>query len=187
MDPVSAIASVVGVVQFSLSAAKVLNQYVGDYRGAERDVRDLASEVERTFRQVDELQCLIKQNETTNRFSESNLRSATICCIKAQELGELLWDFLKKTNGDMPKDREVEEKDIQLSLFGRAKWPQAKPWVEEMRGKSSALKYDIMIILQFAALAGEYVSSSASRRWMQPLADREQNDCPTGSDQGDAA
>ena len=54
----------------------------------------------------------------------------------------------------MPKDREIVEDDVQLSLFSRATWYSSKPWVMEKHSKFSILKLDILAVLMFSRASG---------------------------------
>lgn len=161
-EPFSVTASVLGVAQFGLSVAKILKQYVGDYRNAGKDIRDFANEVETTFQQAKQLQTLIDTNDQTRRFDATNLVEAQKCCLKSKDLGDELWEFLKKKNGgEMPKEREVKEDDVQLSLFNRATWSSSKPWVVEKHNKFHLLKLDMLAVLMFSQHTSRYVNQLA--------------------------
>jgi len=149
-DPFSVTASVLGVLQFGLSAAKILKNYTDAVRDAPRDVRDFANIVETTFQQAKQLQVLVDDNPQTQRFSAANLAEAQKCCLKARELGDELWTFLKKqTRGDMPQGQEVKEDDIELRAFQQSMWYFNKTKVQEKEKKFNLLKSDIALVLGF--------------------------------------
>ena len=148
-------ASVLGVVQFGLSTAKVLREYHGAYKDAEKDIREFANVVETTFKQAEQLQKLVSNNDQSRRFDDTNLAEALKCCLKSKELGDDLWEFLKKKNGgEMPKGREVREDDVQLSLFNRATWYSSKDWVFEKQSRFHLLRLDMLMVLEFSHTTG---------------------------------
>ncbi|TKA62907.1 hypothetical protein B0A55_11176 [Friedmanniomyces simplex] len=130
-------------------AVAIITTYIGDYQDASEDISNLAGEVTTTFRHVEQLQKLIdsEQNTATKAFSDSGLLEAEACKLKARQLADRLWKLVKKSNATFPADGSLSADQLDISIFGKAKWPRFKPRVEQHKHELVVLNTNILICM----------------------------------------
>ncbi|TKA78234.1 hypothetical protein B0A55_04790, partial [Friedmanniomyces simplex] len=149
MAEVGAVASIIGIVSFGFSLATQITTYIGDYQDASEDISNLAGEVTTTFRHVEQLQKLIDSDKNTaaTAFSDSGLLEAQACKLKARQLADRLWKLVKKSNATFPADGSLSADQLDISIFGKAKWPRFKPRVEQHKHELVVLNTNILICM----------------------------------------
>ena len=89
--------AIIGIVQVGFSLAAALNTYVSEIREAREDILELASDIDSTFLQLQDLGKLIEQNESTKAWSDGGVKLAQKCVTDCQKAVATLRKLLKKS------------------------------------------------------------------------------------------
>ena len=161
MEAVGAAASIVGLAQVGLGLAKALNEYVGAVSDANDDIIVIADDIYGTYRHLNDLAWVLRQNESTKCMTEDAVTSAQICAKKAEVLVGKLRKLLVKGGGSSQAATNVQKDDIDISKFRRGIWYIYKSEFELRQAELHSIKTDIsMVYLGYLAMS----SASANER-----------------------
>lgn len=137
--------AVISVLQLGFNLATTLNTYIGDYQDAKDDISRLATEVDATLLQVEELNKLLEENKKTKGLSDYGVILAEKCRTDSEKVVKKLLKLLTKSGASLPTSNVIGPKDIDISKFSRATWPLLKPQVEVVKAELERTKIDILL------------------------------------------
>jgi hypothetical protein len=136
--------AIIGIVQVGFSLAAALNTYVSEIREAREDILELASDIDSTFLQLQDLGKLIEQNESTKAWSDGGVKLAQKCVTDCQKAVAKLRKLLKKSTASAISG-EVVRDEIDVTKLERALWPVYKPELLIRKQELRSIKQDILI------------------------------------------
>lgn len=137
--------AILGTIQLGLSLAKTLYACVGDYRSARDDIISLATDIEATLTQAQELDDLVASNETSKLLNERGLKLAEKCRNDSKAMVQKLLKLLTKTGVPEREAQAIAINDIDASRFRRAAWVLFKPEVTLAKRELDSIKLQMLV------------------------------------------
>jgi len=127
------------------SLAKTLDAYIWDVQEAKDEVSALATEIDSTIRQVQDLDALLKTNRKSKGWNNNGIVLAEKCREDSLRVLKRLVDLLRKSNADLPKDGTIGRRDVNWSLFSHLQWPFFKPKLDVVKQQLERTRIDILL------------------------------------------
>jgi len=153
--------AILGTVQVGLSLARTLYACISDYRSAREEISSLATDVEVTLTQVQELDRLVSDNDTTKLLNERGLKLAETCAKDSKLMVEKLLKLLTKTGVPERRSQAIRLDDIDVSRFGRAGWVFLKPQVIVAKRELDSIR--LSMLFARSCIEAQSASNSADR------------------------
>ena len=152
-------------LQVGFSLATTLTTYIADVKEAPDEISSLATEIDATLRQVQELDNLLSANEETKGWNENGVILAKKCRTDAEKVVEKLVKLSGKSGADTPKTGTVERKDLDISLFKKVSWPRFKPRVEVVKHELERTRIDILLARDYYNVKSKYLLQMSNDSW----------------------
>ncbi|EON69979.1 hypothetical protein W97_09244 [Coniosporium apollinis CBS 100218] len=140
-EPVSIVASVVGIASAGIKLSTTLYTYAETAFHADGSIKDIARDVSLTSSVMGELGTLLQQDTKVNLCSQSALqtitKAVTGCNTVFNQIGDALEKSLKKTQDGKKK----------LSALQRLKWPLLEPRMRLLQSNLESLKSTLLLML----------------------------------------
>lgn len=176
MDPVSAIASIVGIVGFGIQVAQILQKEIDAIQTATERVEQIVIEIRATATGLTNLQDFLLQdheaslddrifnddgrNEITHIVRRCNtvFRNITVLVAKAgNRILSSVDQFQRQVEEEHKERKGIEKSDvkleIELSNLEHLMWPWKLPKIEQYIADLDRLKLSLVLILSVANLA----------------------------------
>ena len=174
MDPLSAIASIVGIVGFGIQIAQILQQEIDAVQTAPERVEQIVIEIRATATGLTNLQeFLLQDTEASDddrifnddgrleiahivRRCNSVFRNVTVLVAKAGDGVLSAVDFFQRQVEEKHKDKKSTEDvklEIELSNLEHIMWPWRLPKIQQYIADLDRLKLSLVLILSVANLA----------------------------------
>lgn len=137
--------AIAAFIHIGFSLATTLTTYIADVKDAPDEISSLATEIDATLRQVQELDNLLKDNDKTKGWNQNGVVLAQKCRTDAEKSIEKIVKLLKKTGTEIPENGTIERKDIDISLFRRVGWLRFKPQVTVVKQELERTRIDILL------------------------------------------
>lgn len=133
-------------ITLGFSLVKALDSYIGDVQEANDEVSALATEIDATLRQVQELEALLETNQITKGWNNNGVVLAEKCRDDSVKVVNKLVGLLKKSNAALPENGTIGRQDVNLSLFSRLQWPRFKPKLDVAKREVERTRIDILFV-----------------------------------------
>jgi hypothetical protein len=146
MEAVGGASAVLAVAQVGFTLARALSTYIGDYKDARESIINLAGELDTTITQINELNALVANKETSLLLSEDSRKLAEQCVNHSNRLVKKLVHLL--TKAQLPEDPSkiiIQPEDISVNRLTRAYWPWIKPQVDVVKSELFVMKQNILL------------------------------------------
>ena len=144
-------------LQVGFSLATTLTTYIADAKDAPDDIAGLATEIDATLRQVQELETLLSENEKTKGWNENGIIFAKKCRTDAERVVKKIVCLLRKSGTGLPEKGTIEREDIDISLFRRVGWLRFKPRAEVVKHELERTRIDILLARDLYKVKARYV------------------------------
>lgn len=161
MAGVGEASAVLSTIQIGFSLAKTLYACVGDYRSAREEIISLATDVEATLTQAQELDQLVASNESHRLLNERGLRLAEKCNNDFRAMVQKLLKLLTKAGVPERQMQAISLNDIDVSKFRRAAWVVYKPEVTVAKRELDRIR--ITMLIARSCVEAQSASNSADR------------------------
>lgn len=145
MAGVGEASAVLGTIQVGFSLARSLYACVSEFRSAREDISRLATDVEVTLVQAQELEQLISNNDATKILNEHGLTIAKQCSVDSSNIVQKLLKLLTKAGVSEVRTQTVKPEDIDVSKFRRAAWLLFKPDVLVVKRELDSVKLQMLV------------------------------------------
>lgn len=146
-DPLSVVASIVGIAGAGIQLSTTLYTYAETAFYADKSLQDIARDVSLTSSVLGQLGELLKQDKQAKLCSENALRTAdeavTGCKAVFAEIDTALQKSLKKSGDGKGA----------VSKLQRLKWPLVEPKMKLLQGNLDRLKSTLLLMLNVLAYA----------------------------------
>lgn len=132
--------AILSTIQIGLSLAKTLYACVGEYKNAREDIISLATDVEATLTQAQELERLISSADASQILNERGLKLARKCSTDSERVIIKLLKLLAKAGISEGQTHNIKPDDIDVSKFRRATWVFVRSEVLEVRRELDSIK-----------------------------------------------
>ena len=137
--------AIIGTIQVGFSLAKTLNSYVGAYKDATDDIVGLATQIDATLIQVEQLNKLCATSKTAKSLDDNVAKLAETCNSDSERTLKKLIHILAKAGVPNDLSCAVRPQDIDPSRFSRALWPLWKPQVEVVKRELDSIRLEILL------------------------------------------
>lgn len=161
MAGVGEASAVLSTIQIGFSLAKTLYACVGDYRSAREEITTLATDVEATLTQAQELDQLVASNGTHQLLNERGLKLAEKCNHDSKQMVQKLLRLLTKAGVPERNTQAIGLNDIDVTRFGRAAWVFFKPEVLVAKRELDSIKLTMLVAR--SCIEAQSASTAADR------------------------
>lgn len=137
--------AIVGTATVGLSLAKTLYACASEYRNARDDIISLATDVEVTIIQAQELAQLVSTNDTSKLLNDRGLKLAKQSCTDCNLIVPKLLKLLGKAGVPESQTQTIRPEDIDVSKFHRAAWILLKPEVLVVKRELDSIKLRMLV------------------------------------------
>lgn len=173
--------AILSTIEIGFSLAKTLYASVGEYKNARDDITRLATDVEATLTQAQELEALLASTSTSAAqvLNKRGLKLERKCTTDSQRIVLRLLKLLTKAGVSERQAHNITPDDIDVSKFRRAAWVFLKKDVLEARRELDSIKLSALLARscveaksaanadEIAAAASRIVGLQRSRRLAQ--------------------
>ena len=152
-DPLSFVASIVGVAGFGVQTSKALYKYVDTVLEADGRLKDLAHDIELTSSVLDTLSPLLEQERQlrqvkgTGLWKENAIRLADAAVARCRAV-------FNKTDAELPQPKAATDT---IPISSRLKHPFTEHKIKYLQGQLDSLKSTLQLLLHLINLANEQV------------------------------
>lgn len=137
--------AVAATIQIGVSLTKTLVAVVSDYRSAREDINNIATEVNATLKQAEELDHIVADNVRTKRLNHRGLQLALKCKTDSERIVQKLIKLLTKAEVPGHELYTFKVEDIEVSKFRSAAWHFWKPKLEVIKRELDSIRIQILL------------------------------------------
>lgn len=137
--------ALVTFLQVGFSLATSLTTYIGDVQEAPDEISALATEIDATLRQVEELDSLLELNKQTKAWNQNGVILAQKCRTDSERVITKLVKLLRKSGSVAPTQGTIGRQDIDISRFKSLQWPRFKPRLEVVKSELERSRINILL------------------------------------------
>jgi hypothetical protein len=174
MDPLSAFAAALPIAQLGYTIAASIFQFIGDVKGAPKDLQFIAYDVQLAASSADDLEKLVAQHKKTQNVfaSENTHQNSQVLLGQCNEI----FRKIEKELGIQPPPHQARTlaqisatRSIEMSWTLRALWPVIKSKMRDSADQLRKLEGHMTMVFAGTSAALRYVDATAC--WNAPLID----------------
>lgn len=144
-------------LQVGFGLATTLNAYIENVRDAPDEVAELATEMNATLWQVEQLSSLIAQNDTTQTFNVRGIQFAQKCLSESENIIQKLAKLVEKSGSNIIGTGIVTGDAIDFTIFKKLRWPAFRPQLEKVKRRLECTRIDICLLFSIHKTISGYM------------------------------
>ena len=137
--------AILAVAQIGITLSKTFITYCEEVRGAPSHVQRIGNEILTTSERLKDIGELVHRNSHAKVLSDEGINSAVRCSTECQHIIQDIRTVLCK-GGWQSDPKDLDENEIDTSLFSILRWPFVKTKLEVPRAELHRIKLDLSLL-----------------------------------------